>query len=80
MTETKKKTVRKPAARPAAKKSPARKDADSAWALLGQYHWVLRGPMLLVRPVQRKRSLGLRFISPPRAQLRAARRSRKAKR
>lgn len=54
--------------------------ADSAWALPDDYHWVLRRPMLLVRPVQRKGALGLRFIRPPQGQLMPARRSRKASR
>jgi hypothetical protein len=46
------------------------RDADSLWALPEHYHWVLRQPMLLVRPVERTGSLGLRFIRPPQGQLR----------
>ena len=41
------------------------RDAHSPWALPEHYHWVLRRPMLLLRPVKRKGSLGLTFGRPP---------------
>jgi hypothetical protein len=54
------------------------RDARSTWALPEHYHWVLRRPMLLLRPVKRKGSLGLTFIRPPQGAIRPARRSRKS--
>jgi hypothetical protein len=54
------------------------RDADSRWALPDQYHWVLRRPMALLRPVERDGALGLWFICQPQGALRRARHSRKA--
>lgn len=56
------------------------RDADSPWALRAHHHWLLRRAMVLVQPVERKGSLGLRFIRPPQGRQRLARQSRKAKR
>jgi ASCH domain-containing protein len=55
------------------------RDADSPWSLADQYHWVLREPMVLVRPIEWKGALGLKFVRPPQGAIRPARRSRKAK-
>jgi hypothetical protein len=49
-------------------------DSDSPWALPNHYHWLLRAPMLLVRPVPHSGSLGLSWRRPPQGQMRRARR------
>jgi hypothetical protein len=54
------------------------RNSPSPWALPRHYHWVLRQPMLLVRPVKWKGSLGLTFIRPPQGAIRSARRSRRS--
>jgi len=53
-------------------------DSDSPWALRGNYHWVLRRPMLLARPVEQSGSLGFSWRLPPRGEQRPARRHRKS--
>jgi hypothetical protein len=53
-------------------------DADSPWALADHYHWVLRRPRVLVRPVKWKGSLGLTFTRTPQGATRPARRSRRS--
>jgi hypothetical protein len=42
---------------------------DSPWALRDHFHWLLRRPMLLKRPVARDGRLGLAYIRPPRGEL-----------
>jgi hypothetical protein len=51
-------------------------DSDSPWAHPGSYHWLLQSPMLLVRPVPQKGSLGFSWGNPPRGELRRTRRYR----
>src|SRR5262249_18011402 len=41
------------------------RDADSRWAVRGQFHWLLRRPRLLMRPVPWRGGLGLTWIRPP---------------
>lgn len=50
------------------------RDADSPWALPHHYHWILRAPRLLVRPVPWDGKLGLQFIRPPRGATKRPRR------
>jgi hypothetical protein len=45
-------------------------DPESPWALPEHYHWALRRPVLLERPVEWKGRLGLTFIRPPRGSVR----------
>jgi hypothetical protein len=40
-------------------------NADSPWAVRGQWHWLLRRPMLLRRPVPHQGRLGLCWRRPP---------------
>ena len=54
------------------------RNPSSPWALPRHYHWVLRRPMLLVRPVKWDGRLGLTFIRPPQGAIRPARRSRRS--
>ena len=54
------------------------RNSTSPWALPRHYHWILRRPMLLLRPVKWKGSLGLTFIRPPQGATRPARRSRRS--
>ena len=49
-------------------------DSDSDWALPGQYHWLIRRPMLLVRPVWHTGQLGFSWRRPPQGRLVAPRR------
>lgn len=51
---------------------------DSPWALRDHYHWLLRRPMLLERPVPHAGRLGLAYRRPPQGRLVRARRSRRA--
>jgi hypothetical protein len=51
-------------------------DSESPWALPDNYHWILRSPMLLVRPVPHTGSLGFSWRRPPRGELRRPRRPR----
>jgi ASCH domain len=51
-------------------------DSDSPWALPNHYHWILRAPMLLNRPIAHVGSLGLSWRRPPRGHQRRARRHR----
>jgi hypothetical protein len=53
-------------------------DSDSPWALPDNFHWVLRSPMLLVRPVPHSGSLGFSWRRQPRGELRGARRHRRS--
>jgi hypothetical protein len=53
-------------------------DSDSAWALPDHYHWLLRSPMQLVRPVPHSGSLGFSWQRPPRGELGRPRRHRKS--
>jgi ASCH domain len=54
------------------------RDSDSPWAAPDHWHWLLRWPMLLARPVELKGSLGLRFIRPPEGTLRPGLRKRRS--
>jgi hypothetical protein len=40
-------------------------NADSPWAVRGQWHWLLRRPMLLRRPVPHRGRLGFCWLRPP---------------
>jgi len=53
-------------------------DSASPWALRGNYHWMLRHPMLLTRPVHHHGGLGFSWRRPPRGERRSARRHRKS--
>jgi hypothetical protein len=53
-------------------------NADSPWAVRGQWHWLLRRPMLLRRPVPQQGRPGLCWRRPPQGQLSRARNSRRA--
>jgi ASCH domain len=55
------------------------RDADSPWALGGQFHWLLRRPRLLVRPVPWNGVLGLKWIRPPQGKTVPARRRRRTR-
>lgn len=42
-------------------------DSRSPWALVGHYHWLLRRPMLLARPIPAPGNLSFAWRRPPRA-------------
>jgi hypothetical protein len=52
------------------------RNADSPWAVRGQYHWILARPLLLLHPVAHAGQLGFTWRRPPRGELVRARRSR----
>src|SRR5690348_7478515 len=49
-------------------------ECDSPWAIPGEYHWLLRHPKVLLRPVPHRGTLGFVWRRPPRGQLVRARR------
>jgi hypothetical protein len=53
-------------------------DADSPWALRDQFHFLLRRPRLLRRPVPWTGGLTLKWIRPPQGRTVPARRSRRS--
>ncbi len=54
------------------------RESESPWAVPDMFHWLLRRPMLLERPVAHEGKPGLWWRRPPRGRLVRARRSPRA--